>query len=94
MIGPAMIWNLLILLAVLMAAGAVLVTVAAYLMARALLQPLRMSDGRAAWRQRLSPGDLQLEYYDLTYTVQDEASGKPLKIAAWWIPTSSPMGAR
>jgi pimeloyl-ACP methyl ester carboxylesterase len=87
MIGLAMIWNLLILLAVMLVAGGVLVMLAAYLMARALLQPLRMTDGRAAWRlKRLSPGDLQLEFHDLTYTVRDESTGKPLKIAAWWIP--------
>jgi len=82
-----MFGNLLILALVLLMAGGILATVTAYLMAWALLHPPRMTDGRAAWRlKRLSPGDLRLEFYDLAYTVRDEATGKPLKLAAWWIP--------
>jgi hypothetical protein len=87
MIWPAMFGNLLILALVLFMAGGILATVTAYLMAWALLHPPRMTDGRAAWRlKRLSPGDLQLEFYDVAYTVRDEATGRPLKLAAWWIP--------
>src|SRR5437868_6235600 len=55
--------------------------------ALALLRPARMTDGRAAWRlQRISPGDLRLHYSELSFSVRDDFSGRPLKLAAWWIP--------
>jgi uncharacterized protein len=86
MILQAMVRNYLILLLVLIAAGAILVVLAAFLMAKALLRPIRMSHGRAAWRlRRVSPGDLGLDFHDLSYMIRDEATGEPLKIAAWWV---------
>lgn len=82
-----MLWNLLVLALVLLGTGVMLATLAAYLMARMLLCPPRMTDGRAAWRlRRLSPGDLHLRYSEHRFTVRDEATGQPLSLAAWWIP--------
>jgi uncharacterized protein len=57
------------------------------LLARTLLRPTRMTDGKATWvLQRLSPGDLKMNFEELTFQVRDEQTGNPLKIAAWWIP--------
>jgi len=57
------------------------------LMARTLLRPVRMNDARANWiLQRLTPMDLGLEFEETPFAVRDERTGKPLKIAAWWIP--------
>jgi uncharacterized protein len=57
------------------------------LLARTLLRPTRMTDGKATWvLQRLSPGDLKLNFEELKFQVRDEQTGKPLTIAAWWIP--------
>jgi pimeloyl-ACP methyl ester carboxylesterase len=36
---------------------------------------------------RLSPGDLSMPFERITFNVRDEqAGGRPLKIAAWWLP--------
>ena len=65
----------------------ILLALLAYLMARFLLRPPRMTDGKAAWLlRRLSPLDLSLPFTPLTFTIRDELTKKNLDIAAWWIP--------
>jgi pimeloyl-ACP methyl ester carboxylesterase len=57
------------------------------LMARSLLRPPRMGDGKAMWLlKRLSPGDLGLQFEDLSFDVRDEHTGRPLRVRGWWIP--------
>ncbi len=70
------------------AAGALIV-----IMARMLLRPKRMSDGRAmVLLHRLSPADLGLDYENVSYQVIDEQNGGKLKIAGWWIPSGDRRG--
>src|SRR5580658_3137446 len=62
-------------------------------MALLLLRPKRMTDGRAIMLlRRLSPGDLGLEYEEVSFQVIDECSGRKLKIAAWWMPNAEAGG--
>jgi pimeloyl-ACP methyl ester carboxylesterase len=62
-------------------------------MTRMLLRPPRMTDGKAAYvLKRLSPGDLGLHFQALKFTVTDELTRKPLKLAAWWIPHPAAAG--
>lgn len=66
------------------AAAAALAVVA--LMAWALIHPPRMTDGKAAWvLRRLAPSDIGLSFEEMRFEIH-EPSGKPLTIAAWWIP--------
>src|SRR5215212_8096050 len=79
------------LILMLLAGGLLLAALLAYLMARFLLRPPRMTDGKAAWLlKRLSPGDLGLPFTPLTFTVRDHFSDQPLNLAAWWIPHANP----
>src|SRR5689334_15757365 len=72
-------------------------------MARMLLTPSRMSDGKAAYLlKRLSPGHLGLRYELTRFEVRgqrtgdalnaDVLNGDVLKIAAWWIAHPAAMG--
>jgi pimeloyl-ACP methyl ester carboxylesterase len=75
---------------VLIASGALAAGTLIVLMARTLLRPTRMTDGKATWvLKRLSPGDLSLTFEDLKFHVRDEQTGRPLEIAAWWIPANA-----
>jgi len=77
------------LVAVLLVSGAALCSVTIFMMARTLLRPPRMSDGRAiAILRRLSPGDLDLKFEETFFEIRDEQTGAPLRIAAWWIPAA------
>ncbi len=77
---------------VLLLVGISLAAGVTWIMALVLLRPPRMTDGRAAWRlRRLSPGDLQLRFSDLTFTIQDERN-QPLRLAAWWMPHPNAKG--
>ena len=88
-----MVWSLLLLFGVLFAAGAAFAAAVVWLMARAMLRPPRMTDGKAAWvLQRLSPGDLDLRYEDLAFDVRDVRTGRPLRMTAWWIPHPAARG--
>jgi len=70
-----------------------LTCVVVYMMARMLLIPPRMTDGKAAYLlKRLSPGDLGLHFQLHEFTVRDEATSKPLKLTARWIPHPVAMG--
>ena len=63
------------------------------LLARALVRPPRMTDGKAAWvLKRLSPGDLGLPFEEVAFDVRDAKTGQPLRIAGWWIPHGSADG--
>ena len=87
--GPKrkMVSGLVILGVVLLVAGLVLGAAVVALMARSLLRPPRMSDGKAAWiLKRLSPGDLGLPFEDVSFDVRDERTGRALRIAGWWVP--------
>src|SRR5215218_6780842 len=68
-----------------------LIAVMIFMMARTLLRPNRMTDAKAIVRlHRLSPGDLSLRFEDAHFDVRDEQTGRPLRIAAWWIPAATP----
>jgi pimeloyl-ACP methyl ester carboxylesterase len=83
-----MVSGLVILGMVLLVAGLVLGATMVALMARSLLRPPRMSDGKAAWfLKRLSPGDLGLPFEELSFDVRGEHTGRALRISGWWIPT-------
>jgi pimeloyl-ACP methyl ester carboxylesterase len=74
---------LLVMLAVLM----LLLAAATLLLALIILSPPRMTDGKALYLlQRLTPADLNMQFEPIKFTVRDQRSGKPLDIAAWWIP--------
>jgi pimeloyl-ACP methyl ester carboxylesterase len=83
------VYSFLIFILMLGSTGLLLAVVLALLMARAILSPPRMTDGKAVYRlQRLSPGDLGLHFENLGFTVRD-AAGRSLKIAGWWMPAAS-----
>ena len=74
---------------VLLASGAIAAGTLIVLMARTLLRPTRMTDGKATWvLKRLSPGDLDLRFEDLQFQVRDEQTGRTLNLAGWWIPSA------
>lgn len=63
------------------------VAAAVLLMARSLLQPPRMTDGKALYLlKRLSPDDLGMAYERVMFAVRDEAEHRELKLTGWWIP--------
>jgi pimeloyl-ACP methyl ester carboxylesterase len=78
---------LLLVIGAAASAGAILV------MARALLRPPRMTDGKALYLlKRLTPKDIGLAFEEVSFTVRDERTGKPLKLAGWWMPNASADG--
>jgi hypothetical protein len=83
----------LLLILILLIFGALVAGVMVTTLAFAVLRPPRLTDGRAIWIvQRLSPGDLGLKYEDIAFTVRDERTGGPLRIAGWWIPQAQANG--
>lgn len=85
--------SFLALAAVLLAVGLALFATIVYLLARSLVMPPRMSDGKAAWvLRRLSPGDLGLTFEEVSFDIRDAANARPLRIAAWWIPHPDARG--
>ena len=84
--------SLITLLLMLIGVGAATCLGALWLMAWSLTHPPRMTDGKAAWvLRRLSPADLGLPFEEIAFCIRDE-HGKPLKIAAWWIPHADADG--
>jgi pimeloyl-ACP methyl ester carboxylesterase len=74
------------LVLVLLVFGAIACALIILAMTIALLRPPRMSDGKAIWvLRRLSPGDLGLKFEDVHFNIRDEQTGKPLRIAGWWM---------
>jgi pimeloyl-ACP methyl ester carboxylesterase len=85
----------LIFALVLAASGLLLLAGTLALMASVLLRPERMTDAKANLvLRRLSPADLALRYQDLHFDVRDEQTGRPLRIAAWWIPAPASSSDR
>jgi pimeloyl-ACP methyl ester carboxylesterase len=73
----------------LLGSGLLLFLLAAFLMARGLLRPPRMSDGKASYLlNRISPADLGLAFKPISFVVRDEQSRQPLALTAWWIPAA------
>lgn len=84
-------FGLLSLGLILLVCGALLFVGLLMTMARALLRPPRMNDGKALHiLKRLGPGDLGMSFQDQSFTVQDQASHKPIKLAGWWIANPVP----
>jgi pimeloyl-ACP methyl ester carboxylesterase len=80
----------------LLCGGLLLLAITAFFMARGLLRPPRMTDGKAAYLlNRLSPSELGLTFLPLTFTVRDEsdvatsAAANSINLAAWWIPNAN-----
>jgi pimeloyl-ACP methyl ester carboxylesterase len=70
-----------------------LLSLLAWLMARFLLRPPRMTDGKASWvLRRLTPLDIGLPFTPLSFSIRDEQSKNPLNLAAWWIPHENSHG--
>jgi pimeloyl-ACP methyl ester carboxylesterase len=70
--------------------GVVLLAGILVLMALLLLRPPRMNDAKANLvLRRLSPADLGLHFEETHFDVRDQRTGRPLRIAAWWIPAES-----
>jgi pimeloyl-ACP methyl ester carboxylesterase len=82
---------LLRFLSMLLATGLLVFLLAAYLMARGLLRPPRMSDGKASYLlRRLSPADLGMAFSPISFNIRDQQTGQPLTLASWWIPNTAP----
>jgi pimeloyl-ACP methyl ester carboxylesterase len=82
---------LLRFLFMLLATGLLVFLLAAYLMARGLLRPPRMSDGKASYLlRRLSPADLGLGFTPITFNIRDQQTNQPLILTSWWIPHTAP----
>jgi pimeloyl-ACP methyl ester carboxylesterase len=63
------------------------------LLARSLVRPPRMTDGKAAWvLKRLSPGDLGLRFEEVAFDVRDARTGQMIRIAGWRIPQANADG--
>lgn len=77
------------LLFVFAAIGCVLVVV--HFLARMLLQPPRMSDGKALYLlKRMSPSDLGLPFETMWFESGKTPQSAAIRIAAWWIDASQP----
>src|SRR4051812_46591822 len=84
---------LLSLFLILLVMGALAAAGAVWVMARALVRPPRMTDGKALYvLKRVTPGDLGMTFEDATFTVRDLRTGKPLKLAGWWMPYPHAQG--
>src|SRR5581483_7505016 len=77
-----------VMLGVILVAVGVLFAAATIIgMAFSLMRPARMSAPRAlVLLRRLTPGDLGIDFEELTFTVRDEHTGHPLKLPGWWMP--------
>jgi pimeloyl-ACP methyl ester carboxylesterase len=90
---PLTIWPYLSLALILLGVGLVLCAATVLALARAVVTPPRMTDGKAAYLlKRLSPGDLGLRFEETAFEVHDAAKNAPLRIAAWWIPSAQSSG--
>ena len=73
--------------------GVALAALTITLIARMILRPPRMTDGKAMYLlHRLSPGDLGLNFENQNFTIRDAQNDKPLTIAGWWIPAHLQSG--
>jgi pimeloyl-ACP methyl ester carboxylesterase len=77
----------------LLAALAILLAGLLWLLARLLMWPPRMVEGRAfALLGRTSPADLGLPFEPIEFVVRDKRTGERLWLSAWWIPQSGETG--
>jgi uncharacterized protein len=82
-----MLPRILMFLDVLCLLGIALIAITITLIARMILRPPRMTDGKAMYLlHRLSPHDLGLDFENQNFPIRDVHTNKPLTIAAWWIP--------
>ncbi len=80
--------NLIPLLLVLLLCGVLAIVIAAALMARLILRPPRMSDGKASYLlQRVTPADIGLPFENLNVTIRDSLknNASTIDITGWWI---------
>ena len=71
----------------LLAVGLLLTAGAIWAMARMLLRPPRMTDGKALYLlDRLTPADLGLDFEPCRFDVDDAAGGGRIGLAGWWVP--------
>jgi uncharacterized protein len=88
---PPMLPRILMFLDVLCLFGLGLALLTILLMARMILRPPRMNDGKAMYLlHRLSPGDLGLRFETQNFSVRDAQTEKSMTIAGWWIPADPP----
>lgn len=75
------------LLIMLLTGGWLLLMVGLWTTARMLLQPPRMTAGKAFYLlKRATPDDLGLAYQAVEFTVRDVDRPQPIKLAGWWMP--------
>jgi len=82
----------ILVLVILPLTAILLALVCAYMMALQMLQPPRMSEGKAFYvLKRLSPGDLGMGFEDVAFSVRD-AAGEAIRLSGWWIPCPASAG--
>lgn len=75
------------LLILLVLGGLIAVGLTLHALARQLLRPPRMNDGKALFLlNRLTPEDVGMRFEPMKFTVRDAAAQLP--VAAWWIPAA------
>lgn len=78
----SILWTVLLLIL----GAAVCVAVTIHFLARMLLRPPRMTDGKALYvLRRMSPGDLGLAFETKSFEVPGSEQSAPIRIAGWWI---------
>lgn len=83
----SILWTLLLLLV----AAALCVAAVIHFLAMMLLQPPRMTDGKALYvLRRMSPGDLGLPFEPVTFDVPATPHSAAIRIAGWWIEAATP----
>jgi pimeloyl-ACP methyl ester carboxylesterase len=82
----SILWTILVLLF----AAALCVAIVIHFLAKMLLQPPRMTDGKALYvLRRMSPGDLGLPFEPLAFDVPKTERSESIRIAVWWIDAAS-----
>ncbi len=80
----------LLLALVLLIVGALTIAGAEWVLARFILMPPRMTDGRALWiLRRMSPDDLGLVFSPMRFIVEDLGTAQRTALHSWWIPTNA-----
>jgi len=87
MIAGTLILHVAIFLSMLLLGLVLLLAALVWAMSQMLIAPTRMTDPKAVHLlKRLSPGDLGMWFEEMSFSVRDEQTQKPLKVSAWWIP--------
>jgi uncharacterized protein len=75
------------LLVVLVVVALALYGLTVFMLARTLTRPRRLTPARALARVgRMSPSDLSLPFEECKFQIIDQNTGRPLRLAAWWMP--------